>query len=124
MRLAPILVVAAVLASLFADDSMPLSPIEAIQQIGKPEVFVEMKVAAAKDRLAKRGICYLDSEDNFNSPHNLGVAISAEAAAKFKKGGINDLEKHFIGKSIRVRGCVMRLKSGGICRFMTGCKLW
>jgi len=45
-----------------------------------------------------------------DKPHdsdNLGVAISAKAAAKFKAKGITDRAAHFLGKLIRFRGCVM-----------------
>jgi hypothetical protein len=95
---------------LSGDNAKPVSPPEAIGQIGKPQVFVEMTVKAAKDRLEKRGIIYLDSEEDFADPKNLGVAISAEAAAKFKKGGVDDPAVHFKGKTIRVRGCIMRFE--------------
>jgi len=97
-------------ANLLADSIKPVTPIEAINQIGKPEVVVEMVVKKAKDRLEQRGIIYLDSEEDFKDEKNLGVAISAEAAAKFKKQGIADPASHFAGKTIRVRGCVMRFE--------------
>jgi len=87
-----------------------VTPAEAIKQIGKPEVLVEMVVKKSKDRLEKRGIIYLDSEEDFKNANNLGVAISAEGAAKFKKQGIPDPAAHFEGKTIRVRGCVMRFE--------------
>jgi len=98
------------LTSVRADDAKPLLPAQAIQQVGKPSVVVEMVVKKAKDRLEKRGIIYLDSEDDFKSPTNLGVAISAEAAAKLKEKGIADPAAYFMGKTIRVRGCVMRFE--------------
>lgn len=87
-----------------------LTPVEAIQQIGRPVVVVQMVVKQSKDRLARRGVIYLDSEDDFRDEKNLGIAISAEAAAKFKEKGIADPAAHFRGKTIRVRGCVMRLE--------------
>jgi hypothetical protein len=90
-----------------ADDPKPLTAAEAVKAVGRPTVVVEMQVKKAKDRLEKRGIVFLDSEDDFHDPANLGVAISAEAAAKFKEKGIADPATHFRGKSIRVRGCVM-----------------
>jgi hypothetical protein len=93
------------------DDNVEAIPAaEAIEQIGKPQVLVEMTVKSAKDRLEKRGIIYLDSEEDFADPKNLGVAISAEAAQKYKKIGIADPASHFKGKTIRVRGCVMRFE--------------
>lgn len=66
-----------------ADDAKPITPAEAIKQIGKPKVVVEMVFKKAKDRLEKRGIIYLDSEGDFKDEKNLGVAILAEAAAKY-----------------------------------------
>jgi hypothetical protein len=95
---------------LLAEDVTPLSAAEAIDQIGKPQVIVEMTVKSSKDRLEKRGIIYLDSEEDFAHPKNLGVAISAAAAARFKKNGIANPAEHFKGKTIRIRGCVMRFE--------------
>ena len=104
------LLAAGLLAQLRVDSSTPISPAEAIAQIGKPQVLVTMNVRSTKNRLAKRGIIYLDSEEDFTSPTNLGVAISAEAAEKFKASGIADPANHFLGKDIRVRGCIMRFE--------------
>ena len=92
------------------EDTNPITPAEAVKSVGKPKVVVEMVVKKAKDRLEKRGIIYLDSEDDFKDPNNLGIAISAEAAAKFKAKGIADPAAHFLGKTIRVRGCVMKFE--------------
>src|SRR5262249_49220078 len=100
----------ALLTGLAAEDSKGISPTEAIEQIGKPQIVVEMRVVAAKDRLKKRGIIYLDSEADFANPKNLGVAISAEADAKYREKGIDDPATHFKGNTIRVRGCVMRFE--------------
>jgi hypothetical protein len=91
-------------------DPKPLTAAEAIKRVGQPKVVVRMEVKKAKDRLEKRGIIYLDSEDDFKDANNLGVAISAEAAAKFKEKGIADPAAHFLGKTILVRGCVMRFE--------------
>jgi hypothetical protein len=98
------------LSSVQAQDPRPSTPVEAIKQIGAPKVVIEMVVKQSKDRLEKRGIIYLDSEDDFKDEKNLGVAISAEAAAKFKAQGVADPAAHFHGKTIRVRGCVMRFE--------------
>jgi hypothetical protein len=89
------------------DEISTVTPAAAIKQVGKPKAVVEFTVKKTKDRLEKRGIIYLDSEDDFKHTDNLGVAISAEAAAKFKAKGITDPAAHFLGKLIRVRGCVM-----------------
>jgi hypothetical protein len=111
MQLILALILALGFSSIGHDDaSKPILPAEAVKQVGKPEVLVEMVVVKAKDRLEKRGIIYLDSEADFKDPKNLCVALSAEAAAKFKKKGIADPAAYFQGKTIRVRGCVMRFE--------------
>jgi hypothetical protein len=111
MRLVSVFTLAAgMLTAFFLEDPKPISPAEAIEQIGKPQVLVEMTVRAAKDRLERRGIIYLDSEAEFTDANNLGVAISAEAAEKFKAIGIHEPAKHFLGKTIQVRGCIMRFE--------------
>jgi hypothetical protein len=92
------------------EGTKPIAAAEAVKSAGKPKVLVQMEVKKAKDRLEKRGIIYLDSEDDFKDPNNLGVAISAEAAAKFKEKGVADPAAHFLGKTIRVRGCVMKFE--------------
>jgi hypothetical protein len=104
------LAAASSIALLQPGNGKPMTAAEAVNSVGKPTVLVEMVVKQAKDRLEKRGIIYLDSEDDFADPKNLGVAISAEAAAKFTKRGIADAAAHFKGKTIRVRGCVMRFE--------------
>jgi hypothetical protein len=91
-----------------AEETKVLTPQQAIDQIGQPQVLVQMQVKQSKDRLEKRGIIFLDSEDDFENEKNLGVAISAAAVAQFKQQGIADPAAHFLGKTIRVRGCVMR----------------
>jgi hypothetical protein len=110
MQLLAVLFATALSTTLLAGDTTALTPAEAIDRIGRPQVIVEMTVRSSKDRLAKRGIIYLDSEEDFADPKNLGVAISAEAAARFKKDGIDDPATHFKGKTLRVRGCVMRFE--------------
>jgi F420-dependent methylenetetrahydromethanopterin dehydrogenase len=91
-------------------ETKPLTAAEAIKQIGKPKVVVELVVKKSKDRLEKRGLIYLDSEDDFKDEKNLGIAISAEAAVKFKEKGIADPAAHFLGKTIHVKGCVMKFE--------------
>jgi hypothetical protein len=93
-----------------ADELKPLTPAEAIKRVGEREVVVQMVVKQAKDRLDKRGVIYLDSEDDFHDPNNLGVALSAGAAANLKEKGITDPATQFRGKTIRVRGCVMKFE--------------
>ncbi len=92
------------------DKSKSFTPAEAIKQIGQPNITVEFEVKASKERLAKRGIVFLDSESDFKSPSNLCVALSAEAAQQLKEKGVNDLAAHFQGKRIKATGCVMRFE--------------
>jgi hypothetical protein len=89
-----------------ADAEKPLTPAEAVKRVGQT-VHVEMLVRKTKDRLERHGVIYLDSEDDFHSPNNLGVAITGAGAAKFKAKGIADPAAHFLGKTIRVRGEVL-----------------
>ncbi|HKB02446.1 MAG TPA: hypothetical protein VKD90_09510 [Gemmataceae bacterium] len=93
-----------------AEEPKPVSAAVAIKRVGQAEVVVEMVVKKAKDRLDKRGVIYLDSEDDFKDPNNLGVVLSAGAAAKLKAKGIADPAAHFLGKTVRVRGCVMKFE--------------
>jgi hypothetical protein len=89
-----------------ADDDRPVSATDAVKRVGQT-VRVEMQVKKAKNRLDKHGLIYLDSEDDFHSPTNLGVAISPAGAAKFRAQGVADPATHFLGKSIRVRGEIL-----------------
>ena len=91
---------------LAAEPETPVSAAEAVKRPGQT-LLVEMRVQAAKDRVEKRGLIYLDSEDDFHRPGNLGVAITAAGKSKFKAKGIADPAAHFLGKTIRVRGEVL-----------------
>ncbi|HMO35565.1 MAG TPA: hypothetical protein PKA06_05945, partial [Gemmatales bacterium] len=51
-----------------------------------------------------------DSEEEFSNPKNLGIALSAEAATRFLDKGISDPANFYLGKTIRVTGCVMRFE--------------
>jgi hypothetical protein len=89
-----------------AADDKPLTPAEAVKKVNE-KVTVQMEVKAAKDRLEKRGEIYLDSEEDFRDPKNLGVVVTRAGAAKFKEAGIDDPAGHFKGKTIRVTGTVI-----------------
>ena len=84
-----------------AQDTKPLTPVEAIKKINE-EVTVQMLVMAAKNRLEKRGEIYLDSEENFKDENNLGIVITKTGATKFMEAGVNDPAVHFQDKIIRV----------------------
>jgi sulfatase modifying factor 1 len=89
-----------------AQDTKPLTPVEAIKKVNE-EVTVQMLVKAAKNRLEKRGEIYLDSEENFRDENNLGIVITKTGAAKFKEAGVNDPAIHFQDKIIQVKGTVI-----------------
>lgn len=99
---------ALLLPAAWQDKTKSLSPAEAIKQMGQPNITVVFEVKAAKERLAKRGIVFLDSETDFKSPDNLCIALSAEAAQQLKEKGVKDLTAYFQGKRIKATGCVMR----------------
>src|SRR6516164_1818880 len=89
-----------------ADDTKPLTPVEAIKKVNE-KVVVEMKVKATKNRLEKRGEIYLDSEEDFRDEKNLEVVVTKTGAAKFKEAGVDDPAVHFKDKTIRVTGTVI-----------------
>lgn len=55
---------------------------------------------------------YLDSEKNFRSPTNLGVAIRASAMAGLTRKYGTDLKSAFVGKTVKIIGEVRRLSVG------------
>jgi hypothetical protein len=87
-------------------EDKPLSPADAIKKVNE-KVKVEMLVKASKNRIEKRGEIYLDSEEDFHDPKNLGVVITKAGAAKFADAGVKDPAAHFKGKTIRVTGTVI-----------------
>jgi hypothetical protein len=88
-------------------NTKPLSPTEAAKHVNE-KVTVEMVVKATKDRLIKRQEIYLDSEENFRDPKNLGVIITKSGDEKLQKAGIKDPAAHFKSKTIQVTGTVIR----------------
>jgi hypothetical protein len=89
---------------------MPISPVDAINRINE-SVTVEMLVRRTK---SCTGSCqvFLDSEPNHRDPENLGVVITVTGRPKFTEAGIDDLTAYFHGKTIRVRGVVIRKEKG------------
>jgi hypothetical protein len=98
-----VLAVAAVARGL---EDKPLSPADAIKKVNE-KVTVEMLVKASKNRIEKRGEIYLDSEEDFQDPKNLGIVITKAGAAKFAEAGVKEPAAHFKGKTIRVTGTVI-----------------
>src|SRR5262249_50033294 len=71
------------------------------------KVTVKMVVRVSKNRLEKRGEIYLDSEEDFHDPKNLGIVITRTGAAKFAEAGVKEPASHFKGKTIHVTGTVI-----------------
>lgn len=95
-----------------------LSPAEAISRAAsvapKPvrALFQFMVLNAAKSRDG----FYLDSEKDFHSAANLGVAIRASALPGLTKKYGDDLKAAFVGKTIKLIGQARRMpigKNGG-----------
>ena len=89
---------------------MSISAEEAINRIGE-SITVEMLVKKTK---SCTGSCqvFLDSEESYRDPKNLGVVVTVEGRPKFTEAGIDDPTAHFNGKTIRVRGVVIRKEKG------------
>ena len=85
---------------------MNLSPVEAINRVNEP-VTVEMLVQRTKCCTGSRQV-FLDSEADHRDPKNLGVVVTEKGRAKFSEAGIDDPAAHYKGKTIRVRGVVIR----------------
>ena len=85
---------------------MNLSPVEAINRVNE-SVTVEMVVQRTKCCTGSRQV-FLDSEASYRDPKNLGVVVTETGRAKFAEAGIDDPTAHFNGKTIRVRGVVIR----------------
>lgn len=89
---------------------MNLSAEEAISRVNE-SVTVEMVVQRTKCCTGSRQV-FLDSEASYRDPKNLGVVVTESGRAKFAETGIDDPTVHFNGKTIRVRGVVIRKEKG------------
>lgn len=90
-----------------ADDAPPrIKPEEARKFVDqKVEVIFEVKHAKHSE---KRKTVFLDSEDDFRSSRNLGVAIIEKGLADLKtKKSIGKPEEYYANKKIRVTGTVV-----------------
>ena len=83
-----------------------MSPAEAINRVNE-SVAVEMVVNRTKCCKGSRPV-FLDSEADHRDPMNLGVVVTEGGRAKFGEAGIDDPTAHYKGKTIRVRGVVIR----------------
>src|SRR5215831_7230333 len=73
----------------------------------KESVVVEMVVQRTKCCTGSRQV-FLDCEADHRDPKNLGVVVTEDGRAKFSAAGIDDPTAHYKGKTIRVRGVVIR----------------
>lgn len=85
-----------------ADDPGPIPAAEAKNHLDTEGVF-EMTVQLSKDADTRKEY-YLDSEADFHDPKNLAIVIKYEDIEAFKKAGINDPSKHYLKKTILVKG--------------------
>ena len=108
------LLVLAVPAAAARQELPTLSPAQAISRASsaapKPvRALFQLKVlSAAKNR----GGYYLDSEKDFHSAANLGIAIRASAMPGLTKKYGDDLKSAFVGKTIKLIGQVRRVPVG------------
>src|SRR5215213_3878984 len=87
-----------------------MTPVEAINRINET-VTVEMLVQRTKCCTGSRQV-FLDSEPSYRDPNNLGVVVTEAGRPSFSEAGIDDPTAHFKGKTIRVRGVVIRKEKG------------
>ena len=85
---------------------MNLSAEEAINRVNE-SVTVEMLVQRTKTCTGSRQV-FLDSEASHRDPKNLGVVVTESGRVIFTEAGIDAPTAHFNGKTIRVRGVVIR----------------
>ncbi len=92
-------------APVFANGETAPKTIEARQarQFLNQKVTVTFKVRHAKAACDPARV-YLDSEEDYRHPDNLGVLIEAAALPAFEKAGIPRPAEHFDGKTIQVTG--------------------
>ena len=108
------LLVLAVPAAAARQELPTLSPAQAISRASsaapKPvRAIFQLKVLSAAK---SRGGYYLDSEKDFHSAANLGIAIRASAMPGLTKKYGDDLKSAFVGKTIKLIGRVRRVSVG------------
>ena len=89
---------------------MNLSAVEAINRVNE-SVTVEFVVQRTKCCTGSSQV-FLDSEASYRDPKNLGIVVTESGRTKFAEAGIDDPTAHFKGKTIRVRGVVIRKEKG------------
>ena len=70
-------------------------------------ITAELTVKSAKDANTSK-VVYLDSEEDYKADNNLAIVIPYATVDEYKKTGVEDVIKHYMGKKIRVTGKVIR----------------
>lgn len=91
-----------------------LTPVQAISRAAaaSPKPVRALFKFKVQNAAKSRDGFYLDSERDFRSPRNLGVAIKASAMAGLTKKYGADLKAAFVGKTIKLIGQVKRTPVG------------
>ena len=91
-----------------------LAPAQAISRAAaaSPKPVRALFQFKVQNAAKSRGGYYLDSEKNFRSAANLGVAIRPSAMAGLTKKYGADLKSAFVGKTIKLIGQVRRVSVG------------
>ena len=91
-----------------------LSPAQAISRAASasPKPLRALFQLKVQNAAKSRGGYYLDSEKDFHSAANLGVAIRASAMPGLTKKYGADLKTAFVGKTIKLIGQVRRVSVG------------
>ncbi|MEP6983807.1 MAG: hypothetical protein ABI853_09210 [Sphingomicrobium sp.] len=91
-----------------------LTPAQAISRAASasPKPVRALFLLKVQNAAKSRGGYYLDSEKDFHSAANLGVAIRASAMPGLTKKYGADLKAAFVGKTIKLIGQVRRVSVG------------
>jgi DNA/RNA endonuclease YhcR with UshA esterase domain len=80
----------------------PITPEEAAKKVNQ-EVTLQMEVKSAS---VSKGVCFLNSSENFKDVKNFTIFIGKDALAKFSEAKIADPASYFRGKRVQVKGKV------------------
>jgi DNA/RNA endonuclease YhcR with UshA esterase domain len=89
-------------ATIADEPPKPIGPAEAAKKVGE-QVTLRMEV---KSVALQSGVCFLNSEEDYQIAKNFTVFIDKEALQKFKEAKIDDPAAHFKGKTVQVKGKV------------------
>jgi hypothetical protein len=77
---------------------------DANQHVGHNKV-VQMRVEGV-GKSSNGALIFLNTEKDWKSPLNFTAVLSVAVQAKLKDDGVLDFERHFLRKTIRVRGLI------------------